>query len=116
MIREARDKNSHSPATSPPVNEDGSVVISPPKPPRLYAYRNKVDGCEESREPGTLDSEAPGSESETKEKSAEQNNKDLQESEENSLHQNPFKLTFKKKEPVPQAIVKPLAAGVLRCF
>jgi hypothetical protein len=112
-IREAMEKPNKKP--DPPVTADDvqtetAGVASPPKPPRVYTYteENKTEPQDELEGTGTEprdEPQQPGNENETEEKIESTSPKKEDDA---SLQQNPFKLTFKKKESVPQAVVKPL--------
>ena len=102
------------------VNKDTADTISPPKPPRVYTYTEEA-GTESqggSQEPETepeVGSTNTGEETEVGNK-PQDTQAEIENEPNSSLQQNPFKLTLKKKESVPQAVVKPLpsTAGMLR--
>ena len=121
-IREARERpnrkaktlesDTHLPADD--VEKKTASMTSPPKPPRVYTYTEEV-GPESQGEPQEtkaerqIDPEKTGNENETEEEPL--NSQGDGENEPNSsLQQNPFKLTLKRKETVPHAVVKPLSS------
>ena len=137
-IREAMEKPNRK--TDPPesatnlqaddVDKDTAATISPPKPPRVYTYTEEAgpepQGASQepetepqggSQEPETEPQGGPtntGDETEVGNK-PQSTQAEIEDEPNSSLQQNPFKLTLKKKESVPQAVVKPLpsTAGML---
>ena len=97
-----------SPAEDAATTEAPGVPTPPSKPPRVYTY------TKEGVQP-----EGTGDESKTEEKNETQGTQEkVEEGNEpanSSLQQNPFKLTLKKKEATPQAVIKPLATTVGKC-
>lgn len=88
-------------------------VVSPPKPPRVYTYTDDSTPTSGLEEVSKESMEPVEDNTEGVEESVEKMNSDDEESKSNgaSLQQNPFKLTFKKKEDQPQAIVKPMSVA-----
>ena len=129
-IREAREKPNkkpHLPETAGDVSKETIAMATPPKPPRAYTYTEETGsqpqhvaqetGSEPrhaAQETGSEPRDEPQkteSENETEEKIESAGTKGEDEAN-SSLQQNPFKLTFKKKESVPQAVVKPLPSTI----
>ncbi|CAB4011228.1 EH domain-binding 1 1 isoform X3 [Paramuricea clavata] len=124
-IREAREKpnkNPTPPETADDVSKETAAMTSPPKPPRVYTYTEETES-EPRDEPQEIGSESQeigskpletGSEPLVEpQKTGDEKGEDGTEAN-SSLQQNPFKLTFKKKESIPQAVVKPVPSTVGR--
>ncbi|XP_028394739.1 EH domain-binding protein 1-like isoform X2 [Dendronephthya gigantea] len=123
-IREARERPNRK--TNPPETESHppaddvkktASMTSPPKPPRVYTYTEEgaksEDEPQESGDEQQIDHQTTANKNETVEEPL--NTQGDEENEPNpSLQQNPFKLTFKRKETVPHAVVKPLSSTTSR--
>ena len=119
MEKPNRKTNPPETITNPPaddVSKDTAATLSPPKPPRVYTYTEEA-----GPEPQTVSQKSETEPQDGSTKTGDETEvgtepQDTQTEVENepnsSLQQNPFKLTFKKKESVPQAVVKPLSSTI----
>lgn len=118
---EARERPRRKPPDPPENSNDmskGTLEVSvPPKPPRVYTYSEEPVSQPlvrpEETEFDTPDSEKTGTDIEADENVDSQSTELDDENEPNSsLQQNPFKLTFKRKDLLPQAVVKPVFSNI----
>jgi hypothetical protein len=122
-IREAREKpnkNPNPPETVDDVSKETAAMTSPPKPPRVYTYTEETES-QPRDEPQEIGSEPQeigskpleiGSEPLVEpQKTGDEKREDGTKAN-SSLQQNPFKLTFKKKESIPQAVAKPVPSTI----
>ena len=86
-------------------------AMSPPKPPRVFTYADKADVTSSNVQPTNEHESSDVDDQKDSGIALDNVDTSVEDPGSSSLQQNPFKLTIKRKESVPQAVVKPISVA-----